>query len=109
MIDLRIRGATIIDGTGAPRFLGDVEVDAARITAVGEQTSESARRTVEADGLVVSPGFFDLHTHYDAQWFWDSAASPSCWHGITSVLKIRHWLQLIHCAPSVRYAASHLR
>ena len=86
MIDLRIRGATIVDGTGAARFTGDLEVDAGRITAVGKATRESARHTLDADGLVVSPGFFDLHTHYDAQWFWEPSASPSCWHGITSVL-----------------------
>ena len=86
MIDLRIRGATIVDGTGAERFAGNLEVDAGRITAVGEATRESARQTLDVDGLVVSPGFFDLHTHYDAQWFWEPSASPSCWHGITSVL-----------------------
>lgn len=86
MIDLRIRGATIIDGTGAERFTGDLEVDAGRITAVGDGTRDTARHTLDADGLVLSPGFFDLHTHYDAQWFWEPSASPSCWHGVTSVL-----------------------
>lgn len=86
MIDLRIRGARIIDGTGAASFSGDIEVDKGRIIGVGESSSETARRSVDAGGLVVSPGFFDLHTHYDAQWFWESSASPSCWHGITSVL-----------------------
>ena len=79
MIDLRIRGATIVDGTGVERYEGSVEVDAGRITAVGDATSETARHTVDADGLAVSPGFFDLHTHYDAQWFWEPAASPSYW------------------------------
>jgi N-acyl-D-aspartate/D-glutamate deacylase len=85
MYDLVIRGGTLIDGTGGPARSGDVAVRDRKIAAVGELVGP-ARRALDADGLVVAPGFIDLHTHYDAQVFWDPLATTSCWHGITTVI-----------------------
>jgi N-acyl-D-amino-acid deacylase len=83
--DLVIRGGTIVDGTGGPSFSGDVAIDGERIVAVGE-VSGAARRTIDADGALVTPGFVDIHTHLDAQLAWDPDATSSCWHGVTSVV-----------------------
>lgn len=84
MLDLLIRDAQIVDGTGAPARHGDVGVSNGRIAAVGE-VADTALKTVDAQGLTLAPGFVDLHTHYDAQLFWDPTASPSVQHGVTTV------------------------
>src|SRR6185437_13987462 len=84
MHDLIIKGGVIVDGTGAPAFRADVAVEGGRIVEVGE-VSGPARRTIDAEGQTVTPGFVDIHTHYDGQASWDSVLAPSSIHGVTSV------------------------
>ena len=128
MMDLVIRGGTIVDGSGEPRFRGDVAVDGGRIAAVG-RVSEKGREEVDADGLVVAPGFVDVHTHYDAQYTWDPYATSSIWHGVTTTVigncgwPANDWARSVHgsssacttkcarCAPTIacRYWRSRFR
>ena len=86
MFDVVIRGGTVVDGTGRPGVPADVAIADGRIAAVGDLAEGEAAQVVNADGLVVCPGFVDPHTHYDAQLFWDPVASPSNLHGVTSVV-----------------------
>ncbi len=83
--DLVVRGGWIVDGTGMRAFTADVAVKDGRIARIGRVT-ELAEREINADGLLVTPGFIDVHTHYDVQLDWDPLATPSCWHGVTSAL-----------------------
>jgi N-acyl-D-aspartate/D-glutamate deacylase len=85
MHDLVIRGGTIVDGSGAPPREGDVAIDGDRIAAVGARAGR-ARRDVDAKGLLVTPGWVDIHTHYDGQAMWDPYLTPSSWHGVTTVV-----------------------
>jgi N-acyl-D-aspartate/D-glutamate deacylase len=83
--DLVVRGALVVDGTGAPPSTADVAVAAGRITHVGRFEGHGETE-IDGDGAVLAPGFVDIHTHYDAQLQWEPTASPSSWHGVTTVI-----------------------
>jgi N-acyl-D-amino-acid deacylase len=85
MHDIVIRHGEVVDGTGALPVRADVAIDGDRITEIGVVDGHG-RREIDADGRIVTPGFVDIHTHLDAQLFWDPAASPSCYHGVTTVV-----------------------
>ena len=100
--DLVIKNGVVIDGSGMPRYRGDVGVIGGRIAAIG-RIRESAREVIDADGQVVAPGFVDGHTHMDAQVFWDPLGTCSCWHGVTSVVMGNCGFTLAPCAKSDRH------
>ena len=83
-MDTVIRGGTVVDGTGAPGRRADVGIDGGRIVAVDDRLRGDVE--LDASGQVVCPGFIDIHTHYDAQVFWDPRLTPSSFHGVTSVV-----------------------
>ena len=85
MYDLLIRAGSIVDGSGEAAFTGDVAIENGRIVEVG-RIGGAARRTLDAGGLLVIPGFVDVHTHYDGQATWDPLLTPSCWHGVTTAV-----------------------
>src|SRR5436309_2220929 len=85
MHELVIRGGTVVDGTGGPARTGDIAIDGGRITDVGA-VEGTGTRELDADGLVVAPGWVDIHTHYDGQVTWDPELTPSSWHGVTTVV-----------------------
>ena len=85
MHDIVIRNGTVVDGTGAPRRIADIGIDGELITALGGDVGRG-RREIDARGLLVTPGFVDIHTHYDGQATWDPYLTPSTWHGVTTVV-----------------------
>jgi N-acyl-D-amino-acid deacylase len=100
-LDLLIRGGTVVDGSGGARFTADIGVAGGKIVEIGRIKAVAAR-TLDADGLIVSPGFIDGHTHMDAQVAWDPLGSCSCWHGVTSVVMSNCGFALAPCKPEDR-------
>ena len=86
MFDLKIEGGTIVDGTGADRYRGDIGIRDGAIVAIGPKVEGDARRTIDATGRIVTPGFVDIHTHYDGQVTWDDLLEPSSGHGVTTIV-----------------------
>ncbi len=84
--DMHIKGGTVVDGTRVPRFQADVWIKDGKIARIGGRAAGGAKKVIDADGLIVAPGFVDLHTHYDAQIRWDPWCTISGWHGVTSVV-----------------------
>jgi N-acyl-D-amino-acid deacylase len=102
--DLLIRNALVIDGTGTPARRQDVGIAGGKIVEVG-RVSGAPRKTIEAESLVVAPGFIDPHTHYDAQICWDGATTPSSWHGVTTVVMGNCGVGIAPCKPAAREIA----
>jgi len=103
-LDLLIKNGLLIDGTGSPARRADVGIAGGKIAQIGD-SSESAKRVIDAGGLVVAPGFIDPHTHYDAQICWDGALTPSSWHGVTSVVMGNCGVGIAPCRPETREIA----
>ena len=99
--DIVIKDGLIVDGTGSPSYQGDVAIDGDTITAVGK-VEESGKKTIQADGNVVTPGFVDLHTHFDAQAGWDPYLTPVSWHGVTTALFGNCGVTFAPCKPADR-------
>ncbi len=105
MYDLLIKNGTVVDGTGAPRRIADVAIKDGLITEISRIT-DSAAQIVDADGLIVAPGFVDPHTHYDAQICWDPQITCSSWHGVTSVVMGNCGVGLAPCRPQAHDIAA---
>ena len=103
--DTIIKGGTIVDGSRIPRFRGDIAISDGVIAEIGYVDASRGANVLDAEGLVVAPGFVDLHTHYDAQLFWDPYCSISCWHGITSVVIGNCGFGFAPVAPDMRERA----
>src|SRR5688500_37796 len=99
--DVVIRGGMVVDGTGAPPRTADVAIAGDRIVEVGVVEGDGMR-TIEADGALVTPGFVDIHTHYDGQATWDDQLIPSSWHGVTTVVMGNCGVGFAPCRPGDR-------
>ena len=105
--DLIIRGGTIVDGAGMPGYRADVGVRDGMITKIGNLKGETATEVMDAEGMIVAPGFIDGHTNMDAQVFWDDIGSNSCWHGVTSVVMGNCGFSMGPCAEKDKDLALH--
>jgi N-acyl-D-aspartate/D-glutamate deacylase len=103
-LDILIKNGIVVDGTGAPAKQASIGIAQGKIAEVGN-ISGTAKRTIDAGGLVVAPGFIDPHTHYDAQICWDGAITPSSWHGVTSVVMGNCGVGIAPCRPEAREIA----
>jgi N-acyl-D-aspartate/D-glutamate deacylase len=103
MYDLVIHGGTVVDGSGRTAFQADVAIQGGRVAEIGQLSGDAASR-VSAEGLVVAPGFVDVHTHYDAQLNWDPYATPSIWHGVTTIVTGNCGVGIAPCRPEDREA-----
>ena len=103
--DLVIKNGSVVDGTGSPARRADVAVKAGKIAAIDTKITDGAERVIDASDCVVSPGFVDPHTHYDAQICWDREISPSSWHGVTSVVMGNCGVGIAPCRPESREVA----
>ena len=101
MHDLVIKGGTVVDGTGTPGVTADIAMTDGIVTEVG-RINELARETIDADGALVTPGFVDPHTHFDGQVTWDPLLTPTCWHGVTTVVMGNCGVGFAPCKPSQR-------
>lgn len=99
--DIVVRGGTVVDGTGAPPFVADVALSGRKIVKVGTVVERGATE-IDARGKLVTPGFVDIHTHYDAQAVWDSRLAPSSWHGVTTVVMGNCGVGFAPCRPADR-------
>lgn len=107
MFDLIIQHARLCDGTGNPSFVGTLGVTDGHITYLGRDTGLAAQRTIDADGLVLAPGFIDPHTHYDAQIAWDPLLTSSPWHGVTTVVMGNCGVGVAPVKPAMRDTLLH--
>ena len=85
MYDLVIRNGKIVDGSGEASFMGDIAINGDRIVKIG-LIEDKGNKEIDAEGNLVTPGWVDIHTHYDGQVCWDEYLTPSCWHGVTTVV-----------------------